>query len=442
MTAGSASAQKRLNVLFISVDDLRPALGCYGNPIVKSPNIDRLASEGVRFERAYCQYPLCNPSRASMLTGRYPTTTGVTDNLANFRDTLPDVVTLPEQFRKNGYVTARTGKIFHGGIDDARSWTEGGERGAARRPRTQGDRDSYRRQSDRFEAVKGDGERLADYRTAGSAVRLLEKHRDQPFFIAVGFLKPHTPFVAPEKYFKQYEGVDIPLPPDFRPRAAPAEGAPDRSLGPNGDLFINRDASPEEAKQMIRAYYAAVSFIDDQVGRVMAAVDRLGLRDNTVVVFWGDHGFHLGEKGKWSKHSSLYEPALRIPLILRSPGCRSGLPSPRTVQLMDIYPTLTGLCGLDQPAGLEGRSLQPLLMNPSAEWDHPALSYARLPIGLGRSIRTERYRYTEWKEGEAGVELYDYETDPHELRNLAAEAEKAGAVRRLSERMKQMTAPR
>lgn len=438
--AGAAGGAERRNVLFIAVDDLRPLLGAYGDRLARTPNMDRLAAQGVLFERAYCQFPLCNPSRSSMLTGLYPPQTGVQDNLSYFRTTRPETVTLPEYFRARGYHTARTGKIFHGGIDDARGWVEGGEQGGPRPVRGDRQRRNYAKSSDRWEAVKGEGEQLADYRTATAAIRLLERNAERPFFIAAGFLKPHTPLVAPERFFRLYDAHTMPLPPDFGPRARPAEGAPEASLGPNGDLFIQRDAGPEEARQMIRAYYACVSFIDAQVGRLLDAVERLGLSDNTVIVLWGDHGFHLGEKGKWSKHASLYEPALRVPVIFKSPGCAAGKKSPRPVGLIDIYPTLTELAQLPAPPGLAGQSLAPLLVDPGRTWPRPALSYARTPLGAGRTIRTERYRLTEWNEGKGGFELYDYEKDSDELKNLAADADRAPLVRELKALL-QRTAP-
>ena len=333
-------AKPKYNVLFIISDDLRPTLGCYGNTIIKTPNIDSLAARGVRFDHAYAQYPLCNPSRTSLLTGRYPTQTGVLDNNVYFRVKHPDYITLPQYFKANGYAALRAGKIFHGGIDDTLSWTEGGEptnpaitgRGAAR-PAAGAERDpddtntpSSRSSatagaeraaaSDRIVVLKGDGESHGDYKTATRAVQYLEKYKDQPFFLAVGFVKPHSPPTAPKKFFDLYDPAKIPLPPDFATRPTAPPGFPEISIPKrNTDLFIGRDASPTEAREMIRAYYASVSFVDEQVGRVPNTLDRLQLRDNTIIVFWGDHGYHLGEKGKWSKAYSLFEVGPIPPLL-------------------------------------------------------------------------------------------------------------------------------
>ncbi len=417
--AHAQEAPRKLNVLFIAVDDLNTHLACYGNPIVQSPNIDRLAARGVRFDRAYCQYPLCNPSRASLLTGLYPTTTGITDNLVGPRAKMPGVLMLPEHFRKHGYVTARTGKIFHGGLDDAKSWDEGGEPVRPRKPRTPREQAQRRANADRREAVEGEGAQLPDHRTATRAVELLGKLRDKPFFLAVGFVKPHVPFVAPRKYFDLYDPKKIPLPPDFAPKATTGPGVPAEALTRNGDVFIGRDATKDEAREMIAAYYACVSSTDAQVGRVLDALDRLRLRDRTVVVFFGDHGFHLGEKGKWSKHGSLYEAGTHVPLIVAGPPVKAGKACGRTVELVDLYPTLTDVCGLNPPDGLEGQSLAPLLKDAQAAWDYPACSFSQRGKVLGRSVRTERFRYTEWDDEGKRAELYDHENDPHEQRNLA-----------------------
>ncbi len=434
LLAGASPRAERWNVLFIAVDDLRPALGCYADPVAKSPNVDRLAARGVRFERAYCQYPLCNPSRTSLLTGRYPTTSGIMDNLKSFRDAHPDWTTLPGHFRAHGYVTARTGKIFHGGIDDEKSWVEGGEPGQTRPPRPPDQAQRQAQQSDRRVEVEGDGKDQPDFRAATQAVALLEKHRDRPFVIACGFVKPHSPLVAPKAHFDPFDASKIPLPPDFAPRPTAGPGVPEGALpSTNGDLFVRRDATPEEAREMKRAYYACVSWMDSQAGRVLDALDRLGLREKTVVVFFGDHGYHLGEKGKWSKHNSLYEVGTRVPLVIAAPGAAAGKASRRTAELVDLYPTLADLCGLPAPAGVEGQSLAPLLRDPEAAWEHPAYTVTKRAGALGRTVRTERWRYTEWDEEGRKAELYDHESDPHELKNLAADPAAADTIKRLRE---------
>jgi iduronate 2-sulfatase len=422
-----ADDKKKLNVLFLLSDDMRPALGCYGHPLVKSPNLDALAKAGVRFDRAYCQYPLCNPSRTSMLTGRHPTTTGVLNNLVHFRDAHPDWVTLPQQFKKNGYVTLRTGKIFHGGLDDKASWTEGGE--ARKDDKKKVDPKERIKRSDRAVVLKGDGEAHGDYKTADRAIALLRKHKDGPFFLACGFTKPHSPPTAPQKYFDLYDPGKITLPGCFAARPAPPKGFPKPSVTNNGDLFINRDATEGDAKKMTQAYFASISWTDWNVGRVIAELDRLKLRDRTVIVFWGDHGYHLGERGKWSKHGSLFEVGTRVPLIVLAPGAKgNGKAVSVPVQSLDIYPTLCELCGLKAPAGLEGHSLRPLLDDPKAKWAHAAYSVAGQAKNLGVAVRTDRYRYAEWNGGKNGAMLFDMTADPDEAKNIA-EGPKLAKVR-------------
>ncbi len=431
------------NVLFIASDDLRPELGCYGNPLIKTPNIDKLASRGGRFERAYAQYPLCNPSRTSLLTGRYPTQTGVMDNEIWFRAEHPDFVTIPQHFKANGYAALRTGKIFHGGIDDTDAWTEGGESrsfsGARRPPNTSNPGGPSRAsQSDRIVVLEGEGESNGDYRTATRAVEYMERHKDRPFFLAVGFAKPHSPPAAPKKFFDLYDSSKIQLPPDFAPRPAAPPGFPEISIPKrNADLFIGREASQTEAREMIRAYYASVSFMDAQVGRVLDALDRLKLRDKTIIVFWGDHGYHLGEKGKWSKAYSLYEVGARVPLIIAAPQMKPGV-SGRTTQLLDLYPTLVELCGLPRPPGIEGHSLAPLLRNPRGQWNHPAFTVTRYQEKLGKSVRTERWHYVEWEDGKAGAMLFDHSRDPLELKNLADDPGFAKQAQEMKRLLKQL----
>jgi arylsulfatase A-like enzyme len=423
--ATSAAGDDKLNVLLVAFDDLRPALGCYGNKIVDTPGIDSLAKAGVRFERAYCQFPLCNPSRTSLLTGRHPNTTGVFENTTFFRTAHPDWVSLPQHFQANGYVTARTGKIYHGGIDDTDAWTIGGEmrRDPATRPR------QNPMTSDRIVALEGDGESHGDYKTATRAVELLEELQNKPFFLAVGFTKPHSPPTAPQKLLDLYDPAKIELPPDFAPRPTVPPGFPAASVPlRSSDLFIGRDASEKEAREVIEAYYASLTFADRQLSRVLAKLDELKLRDKTAIVMFGDHGYHLGEKGKWSKHNSLFEVAARVPLIVCLPGGAAGKSSPRTTQLLDIYPTLCEACGLPLPAGLEGHSLVPLARDPQAAWDHPAYTVARNAQAFGQSVRTERWRYSEWNGGEAGAVLFDHDADPHEMKNLAADPAQAQVV--------------
>lgn len=448
----SAAAKPKYNVLFIISDDLRPELGCYGNSMIKTPNVDGLAARGTRFDRAFAQFPLCNPSRTSILNGRYPTQTGVLDNNTYFRAKHPEFVTLPQYFKNNGYAALRTGKIFHGGIDDQVSWTEGGEpvdQNIVNRPpspvatgqgaRETGDeeaapqpnRPARASASDRIVVLDGDGESFGDYKIANRAIDFLDKYKDKPFFLAVGFNKPHSPPTAPKKFFDLYDVNKIPLPVDFNTHPSAPAGFPDISIPHrNADLFVGRESPPDQAREMIRAYWASTSFMDAQVGRVLAELDRLKLRDNTIIVFWGDHGYHLGEKGKWSKAYSLWDIGLRVPLIIDVPGARAQV-SERVVQLLDLYKTLSDLCGLPPPQNIEGRSIAPLLRNPKTVWDYPSFAVVQFQGKLGESVRTERWHYVEWDAGQAGSMLLDTLADPRELKNLSGDSGQAKTVQQM-----------
>lgn len=432
---GQSTTSKK-NVLFIAVDDLNTCLGCYGHPVVKSPNIDRLAARGMRFDRAYCQYPLCNPSRTSFLSGRRPDTTRIFDNTTPPRTHLGNVVFLPEYFRQHGYFTARVGKIAHGTFADAVSWDiseeprgggrQGGQQARPRQQRRQGTADAA---AALWHATDNTDQQEPDGRIARRVVELLEQHKDEPFFIAAGFHKPHIPWVAPQKYFAMY-------PPDSL--RLPEEPADDRADVPA--LAFNRNANfasiTDEAsrKKAISAYYACVTFLDAQVGVVLEALDRLQLWDNTVVVFFSDHGFHLGEHGGlWAK-MSLFEESARVPLVVVAPGKKANVACSNLVELVDLYPTLTELCGLPTPEGMEGTSFAPLLDDPQRPWKKAAFTQVQRGRNvMGRSIRTERYRYTEWN-NEESAELYDHHTDPYEYTNLArdpAHKEVVAELRRL-----------
>ncbi len=461
-TAFAAPASDRLNVLFISIDDLRTELGAYGAKRALTPHLDRLAAQGVRFDRAYCQYPLCNPSRTSLLTGRYPVTSELYGNRDNFTVWYSDWVSLPKFFLQQGYVTARFGKIFHGDtIDDAAAWTIGGvrsefnapkpARSVAAEPITDEQEQARiarmlsadlarRGTSDFWKAVSDPAElaQLGDTVNADRAIAFLQARRpgDAPFFLGFGANKPHSPLVAPPKFFDLYDADQIELPPDFAPRPTVPPGFPAGSIRMiNADLFIKRDASPPEAREMIRAYLACTSYADDNVGRVLAALDAAGLRESTLIVVWSDHGYQLGEKGKWSKAGSLWEQGTRVPLLILDPRAKgNGTASPRVVELLDLYATIVARCGFARPAGIEGRDLSPLLDSPAATWDHPAFTvWNERSRGVsGVAVRTERWRYAEFFGPGAGALLTDSQNDPHELTNLVADPRYADVVAKLS----------
>jgi len=431
---GSAAEARRPNVLFIAADDMNADLGCYGKSEVKSPNIDALAARGVRFERMYCQFPLCSPSRSSLMTGLRPDSTRVFDLQYHFRQGLPDVVTLPQLFSKNGYYAARVGKIYHygnpgqigtPGLDDPASWQETINPAGRDHTALETDVMNYTPLRKGLGAAMaflsdkgGKDEEHTDGKVATEAIRLLEKHKDQPFFLAVGFYKPHCPWIAPDRYFAPYDLGQISLPEiaaDYQ-KSVPAPALASTKPWP----YMGVTAA--QARECKLAYYAAISFVDAQIGRVLDALERLGLRDNTVVVFWSDHGYQLGEHGLWMKQSC-FEESARVPVIIALPGTnKGGQTCARTVELLDLYPTLADLAGLAAPPALEGKSLRPLLENPTAEWERPAFTQVQRAGFPGHSVRTGKWRYTEWDFGKKGAELYDHESDPQELRNLAGDA--------------------
>jgi len=434
----------RLNVLFLVADDLNTDLGAYGAP-VRSPHIDRLASRGVRFDRAYCQYPLCSPSRSSFLTGRRPDATGILTNPGknpmspHFRERLPDAVTLPQLFRTNGWFVARVGKLYHYGVpndigtsslDDYRSWD------LAVNPRGR-DRDIHDKIFSlrpglfggtlSWLADQGEDADHTDGIGAAEAVKLLErfKRNSQPFFLAVGFYRPHTPYVAPQRYFDMYPVDRIDL---------PALSEADRSRTPAAayrSALNEQDAATDrQRKEAIQAYRASTTFMDAQVGHVLDALDRLGLASNTIVVFTSDHGYHLGDHGLWQKQS-LFERSARVPLVIAGPTVTArGQVARGVVELVDLYPTLAALAGLT-PAALDGVSLSPMLTNPSATVKDAAFSQAR----NGYAVRTDRWRYIEWDGGMEGAQLYDMENDPAETTNLAADPKHAATVTDLRTRL-------
>lgn len=453
----AAEPAGKLNVLFIASDDLRPDLGCYGHPLVKSPNIDLLAQRGLVFDRAYCQQAVCSPSRSSLMTGLRPDTTKVWDLNTHFRKALPDVVTLAQLFKNHGYFTQGLGKIYHGSLDDAPSWSAAGpaqpdedatpakKRGGGKKSAdtsapapasapaassgillTKTNRGPAFRATDEEPNAGGEGE-LADQAIAALRQR---KEAAQPFLLAVGFHKPHLPFNSPKAYWDLYDPAQISLATNnYLPK-----GAPDFALADKNELWSYSgvpDVStlPDDyARQLRHGYYAAISYMDAQLGRVLDELDRLGLRESTIIIFWGDHGWKLGEHSRWAKHSNV-EDDTRAPLILSVPGMKTaGAHSAALVEFVDIYPTLADLAGLPLPDKLEGTSLKPLLDDPQRTWKSAAFSqYPRAAKGrklMGYSMRTDRYRFTRWVDRDdhskvEAVELYDHQTDPGENTNIA-----------------------
>ena len=445
-----AAGQSHPNVLFIMADDLNNSIGCYGDPIVKTPNIDRLASRGVRFDRAYCQFPLCGPSRNSMLTGLYPNSSGILSNGQIFRQTIPQHRSLPQAFRLQGYFAGRIGKLYHynvpksigtNGHDDPGSWElELNPAGC----------DRLLEEGDIFSLVPGSfGGTLSWYASprgdllhtdgmqASDAEWVLERcarDRGRPFFLAVGFFRPHTPYVAPKPYFARYPQENMPL----------VQGVEEdqKDIPPMGLASRKKEQdqlTDDLRRQAIQAYFASITFMDAQVGRVLDALDRLGLADDTIVVFTSDHGYHLGEHGLWQK-MSLFEESARVPLIIAAPGTgQTGTVAATPVGLIDLYPTLTELCGVEAPANLQGQSLVPMLKDPTQVGRGWALSQVtrggQKNRVFGFTLRTPKWRYTQWDQGNQGCELYDQENDPRELTNLADDPAHAERVAELSRQL-------
>jgi iduronate 2-sulfatase len=452
--ANAAVAADKPNVLFIAVDDLRPELGCYGNTIVKSPHIDRLAKSGVVFSHAYCQQAVCLPSRASLLTGARPDSTKAWDLSTDFRKALPDIVTLPQLFKNSGYVSLAMGKLYHHGYDDAVSWSEptrfpatGAMSGNQElHPDRPAEQRSAKGRGPAAEAVDGPDNALHDGQLADMAVAALSdlKTKPQPFFLAVGFIRPHLPFNSPKKYWDLYDPQQIPLASNpFFPKDAPPYAIPGGSeVRSYGGAPAERPYPDDYARFLKHGYYAAISYMDAQVGRLLDALDQQGLRENTIVVLWGDHGWKLGEHGAWAKHTN-FENDTRAPLIISAPAMKhAGAKSGALVEFVDVYPTLAELAGLPLPSHLEGVSLKPLLDQPERPWKSAAFSQFPRKVGkknlMGHTMRTTRYRYTKWvfkqnPEKTDAVELYDHEKDPQENTNIAADPANAAIIRTLDQ---------
>ena len=444
VSAAEAAKAPGPNVLFLICDDLNCDIGCYGHPLVKTPNIDRLAAQGVRFDRAYCQFPLCGPSRASFMTGLYPDQNLVRRNAIYIREHVPNVKTLSQMFRDGGYFATRIGKIYHynvplhigtSGHDDPYSWDYTiNPRGRDRDdeplifslvPGSFGGTLSWL-------ASDGTDREQTDGIAADEASKMLRKFKQEetPFYLAVGLYRPHTPYVAPKDYFERYPLDDIRVP-------SVPEGYLDTIPQPARNSISRKkdqlNLDPAIARQAIQAYYASITFADAQLGRILDTLESLQLDENTIIVFTSDHGYHMGEHGHWQK-TTLFENAARVPLIISGPGIARGASSASLAEMVDFYPTLAELTGLTPPDCVAGISLVETLRDPTKATRTAALTqYAD-----GYSIRTPRYRYTRWgPDGSAGDELYDHQSDPQEMRNLAEDPGHEETIDRLSQLLQQ-----
>jgi iduronate 2-sulfatase len=436
----------KMNVLFIAVDDLRPELNCYGCTHIRSPHIDALAASGMMFERAYCMVPVCGASRASLMTGIRPSRHRFVNYLTRADKDAPDIVALNAHFRNNGYHTISNGKIFHHRDDCLPGWSEepwrpriGGYQLAESRELATKNAQlpGRRRRGPPYEAAPADDNDYPDGRTATKSIEDLKRlsTTQQPFFLAVGFLKPHLPFVAPQKYWDMYDRRNIKLPRNYRiPKDAPRQ-----AIHNSGELRAYAGIPPkgllddEMARALIHGYYACVSFVDAQVGRVLDALDALGLAKNTIVILWGDHGWNLGDHTMWCKHCC-FESSMRVPLIVRAPQLPTAAKSAALVEFIDIYPSLCELTGIDPPTHLEGTSFVPLLKNPDAPWKQVAIGR----FHAGDTICTDRFRFTEYSAASGKLEasmLYDHQLDPLENVNISEQADSAAQVQQLTRQL-------
>lgn len=447
------------NILFIGVDDLRVELGCYGAEYMKTPNIDALARNGLLFESAYCQQAICAASRISLLTGLRPDTTGIYDLNHPLNTTLPDAISMPRFFHSNGYRTISLGKIYHHGKDDQAYWdvldscsqptytnadTIELIKTKTARAMAKGIKGKALRKVNRGPAVESSDVAdnvYTDGKIADIAIEQLRETDSRPFFLAVGFKKPHLPFIAPKKYWDLYDRDAIEVP----SRELPA-GAADAATTTWGELRSYHDTPPkadctdEQTRELIHGYRACVSYVDAQIGRVLAELDRQGLRDSTIVVLWGDHGWKLGEYGDWCKHTN-FELDTHVPLIYCGPGIPSGQRSSALVEYIDMYPTLAQWSGLDAPSACEGQSMMPLFDNPNRPWKKAALSQYPRSGGMGYSLRSGPWRYTQWldKNGkESARELYDHSESDIATENLATSPEHAEIVKGLQQLLSEL----
>ncbi|MBL9200490.1 MAG: sulfatase [Opitutaceae bacterium] len=467
----SAEAQPRPNVLFIAADDMRPQLGLYRDRVVKSPNLDRLAARGLAFDRAFCQMALCSPSRISLLSGRRPATTQVytIDPALTVRTHQPDVTTLPQHFKNHGYFTRSMGKIYHVGIDDDASWSVPAWHASQLAPRggpiTRAAQEARRAEGKRtgkappqkgkgnvatagpaFEAVDCADDELLDgacAREAAKQLREFAKKPEQPFFLAVGFANPHVPWIAPKKYFDLYDPAQLAIPANNYP----PKDAPDFAATTGNDFRwyagVPEGQLPADyARRCLQAYFAAISYVDAQIGRLLDTLDETGLAKNTIVVFWSDHGYYMGEHAWWGGKHNNYHGATRVPLIVATPGQKTaGRHATGFVELVDLFPSLSELAGLPPPrdaAGLEGTSFAPLLSaDPDRPWKKAAFSQYPKGGNLGTAMETDRWRYVEWRKGDTLVarELYDRRADAAENQNLATRPEHAATIAELEKQL-------
>jgi uncharacterized sulfatase len=443
----STTRRKAPNILFLMADDRNCKMGCYGDNLIHTPNFDRLAARGVKLDRAYCQAPLCNPSRTTVMTGHRPVTHGVWDNQTNPTKTLKNVTFMPEFFREHGYYTARLGKIFHDVVsrgvnieltntfDDEKLWDlsidelKEAAQHAAEQEIIKHERYPGHPDPQEWGIVDGPDLALGDAVIARRTAELIEKQHDKPFFIAAGFRRPHVPMVAPKRFFDMYPLEKISQP------YAPAN---DRDDIPDIALTIakgDEKLSEEDNRRIIAAYCASSSFMDEQLGVILDALDRTGRWKDTIVVFTADHGYHLGEHlGLWRKRT-LFEEAARVPLFIAAPGVRPGSVSSRLVETVDLYPTLSELAGLPTLPGLEGTSFVPLMRKPQRNWKRAAYSSIKHEGQLGTAVITEQYRYSEWGKGQA-TELYDLQSDPKEFTNLVTDPKHSGTISMLQNLLK------
>ena len=445
--AAGVEAAQRPNVLFIAVDDLRPQLGCYGLPKMRTPNIDRLASQSILFERAYCMVPTCGASRASLMTGIRPSRNRFVNYLAWAEKDAPGVTTLNQHFRNHGYCTLSNGKVFHHATDSNDGWSE-----PAWRPRrvatyqlaeslanlkTTDSRTGRRRRGPPYESADVSDDTYADGQIAAKGVSDLRRlaRKEEPFFLAVGFLKPHLPFVAPKKYWDMYDYQEIQLPTNYH---RPTD-APDQAIHSSGELRSYAGVpekgplSDEMARTLIHGYYACVSYTDANVGMLLDELDRLQLADNTIVVLWGDHGWNLGEHTLWCKHCC-FETSMHAPLIVRAPKIQGGQKTRGLTEFIDIYPSLCELADLPLPEHLQGRSFVSLMKDPDRDWKDAAIGRYR----GGDTMRTDHLRFTEYTDASGRYEarmLYDHREDPGENANIAEQESRRAIVKALTQQL-------